>query len=295
MPATEPTGYPKREPFFAHRFCRLLTKSAAAQELGPETCWMLTVISHQEDVKRYRGAVTFYNGQLMPLCGFDSENRLNRARQRAIDAGWLHYEPGLKRHPGRYWVILPLYLDDLPDTPCDETFPLQNGGANGEENGFPSILEVQSEGEAGGKRRDKRGEIGGPSTLSLNPYPLPEDKDKEECSEPAKAPDTLPAVLRFDCVRGKCWGLTQKQIDEWATAFPAVDVLAECRKALAWIEANPTKRKTANGMPRFLFNWLSRSQNQGGTTRSNGAPSRIGAGQRFDPNANKKDPDHGNF
>lgn len=95
---------------FAHRFCRLLTKSAAAQDLGPEVCWLLTVIAHQEDAKRYRSAVTFWNEQLMPLCGFGSRKRLHTARQRAIDAGWLAYLPGGKGFPGRYWVTFPAGL-----------------------------------------------------------------------------------------------------------------------------------------------------------------------------------------
>jgi hypothetical protein len=35
------------------------------------------------------------------------------------------------------------------------------------------------------------------------------------------------------------------------------------RKALAWIEANPTRRKTAKGMPRWIVNtWLSRDQDR---------------------------------
>jgi len=36
-------------------------------------------------------------------------------------------------------------------------------------------------------------------------------------------------------------------------------VLAECRKAHVWLEANTQKRKTATGMPRFLAAWLTRA------------------------------------
>lgn len=32
-----------------------------------------------------------------------------------------------------------------------------------------------------------------------------------------------------------------------------------------WLDANPTKRKTRRGVKRFVNNWLSRTQDQGGT------------------------------
>ena len=63
--ATAPAVYPKRPKFYANQFCRLLTKSAAAQDLGPEACWLLTIVVHQEHSKWYGGPVTYYNDQLM--------------------------------------------------------------------------------------------------------------------------------------------------------------------------------------------------------------------------------------
>jgi hypothetical protein len=62
------------------------------------------------------------------------------------------------------------------------------------------------------------------------------------------------------------WPLVQSHIDRLGELYPAVDVPAECRKALAWIEANPTKRKTARGMKRFLNGWMSRCQDRGGSS-----------------------------
>ena len=95
------SDYPKRSSHFAHKFCRTLTKSAAAQELGPEACWLLSVIVHQEDAIRYSRPVTFWNDQLLPLCGFGSRKRLESARRKAIEGGWIHYKPGGKSKPGR--------------------------------------------------------------------------------------------------------------------------------------------------------------------------------------------------
>ena len=64
--------------------------------------------------------------------------------------------------------------------------------------------------------------------------------------------------MRFATKSGT-WELTDDQIATWQETFEPVDVDREGRIARAWCEANPGKRKTARGMPRFLFAWLSRA------------------------------------
>jgi len=61
----------------------------------------------------------------------------------------------------------------------------------------------------------------------------------------------------------KRWALTVAQLVEWEQLYPNLDVKAECRKASAWLEANPSRRKTAKGMPACLVNWLNRATNSG--------------------------------
>lgn len=58
------------------------------------------------------------------------------------------------------------------------------------------------------------------------------------------------------------WPLTEQQVADWSTLYPSIDVLAECRKARAWIDADPKRRKTAGGMRRFLVNWLNNATNR---------------------------------
>lgn len=60
------------------------------------------------------------------------------------------------------------------------------------------------------------------------------------------------------------WALTDPFVAQMREAFPTLDVMAEMRKAKAWILANESKRKTAAGMPRFLNSWLGRAQDRGG-------------------------------
>lgn len=45
-------------------------------------------------------------------------------------------------------------------------------------------------------------------------------------------------------------------------------MLGEVLKAAVWLDANPTRRKTHKGMPRFLVSWLSRAQDRGGSSAS---------------------------
>ena len=76
--------------------------------------------------------------------------------------------------------------------------------------------------------------------------------------------DFTPTVLTFPGVGPlKTWDLKLGQVQYWRHTYPNVDVLAECRKALAWVNANGDRKKTAKGMPRFLVNWLNRAVDRG--------------------------------
>jgi hypothetical protein len=97
-------------------------------------------------------------------------------------------------------------------------------------------------------------------------------KDSGETAPPSSPPPVPPpdnAVLTYPTV-GKGpreWHLLAPHLAELVECYPGLDVLAECRKALAWCQANRRKRKTADGMPAFLVNWLNN-----GTARGGGRP-----------------------
>ncbi len=69
----------------------------------------------------------------------------------------------------------------------------------------------------------------------------------------------------------KAWALTRELLAQWSSAYPSLDLEAECRKALAWVLAKPDRRKTAKGMSAFLLGWFGRTQDRGGA-RSTGPP-----------------------
>lgn len=107
--------YPKRDSHFAHKFTRLVMKSCAAMDIGQQACLLLVYIAHTEDAARYRGAVRFWNEQLLSVLGFRSPKQLTQARERAVAAGWLHYHRAGTREIGKYWVLIPPKVQHLGD------------------------------------------------------------------------------------------------------------------------------------------------------------------------------------
>ena len=65
--------------------------------------------------------------------------------------------------------------------------------------------------------------------------------------------------------------VSQVLADELQRAFPGVNIRAVLAKARAWCVTNPTKRKTAKGVPRFLNGWMERAQNSGRSSPGGGA------------------------
>lgn len=97
-----------------------------------------------------------------------------------------------------------------------------------------------------------------------------EDKDKEEekenkdiCTQPQSA--SVPPVVELPLNDGSQYGVTEEQVIEWASLYPAVDVMQQLRNMKGWLLANPKKRKTKAGVLRFVTAWLSREQDKGGT------------------------------
>ena len=67
-----------------------------------------------------------------------------------------------------------------------------------------------------------------------------------------------------------------EKITMWKATYPAVDVEQELRKMGAWCDSNPTRRKTRRGVEKFINNWLSRTQDSGGTKGQKGVSESVG-------------------
>ena len=70
---------------------------------------------------------------------------------------------------------------------------------------------------------------------------------------------TLPDRPQFPVREGFMWepsGALWKLICDF---YDATFIADECSLAVMWLTANPTRLKTARGMPRFLNGWLARA------------------------------------
>jgi len=65
---------------------------------------------------------------------------------------------------------------------------------------------------------------------------------------------------------GEEWQPEDEDIIQWQKTYQAVDVFQELAKMESWLDANPSKRKTSKGIKRFVNSWLSRAQDQGGSS-----------------------------
>ena len=109
----------------------------------------------------------------MALCGFGSRKRLTTARDKAIAAGWLHYEPGRKSKPGRYWVTLPDGLSFADDGSCCESDLTQRIGTA---NQFVGNESEQKAKLSGNDSERKRGAMRNGKSAPSVPIPIPNPK-----------------------------------------------------------------------------------------------------------------------
>lgn len=127
--------------------------------------------------------------------------------------------------------------------------------------------------ELAGRPLDDNAE--GPSKGVPKPLLMQEQEQEQEqeveasedlgfCAEPDEPAPAPQPVLEFPCVGNRAWPLYPAKLEEYRESFPGIDVLAECRRARQWLLDNPKRRKTYDGMARYLGNWLGKEQNRGG-------------------------------
>jgi hypothetical protein len=70
-------------------------------------------------------------------------------------------------------------------------------------------------------------------------------------------------LMSFPCSgKVRAWNLTRRIFEDWQDDFAELPVLYEARMANVWLKGNPSRKKTASGMPRFFANWLARETNR---------------------------------
>lgn len=84
------------------------------------------------------------------------------------------------------------------------------------------------------------------------------------CPEPENSAPN-PSGILLPLNDKSCYDVPLDKIALWRETYPAVDVEQELRRMIAWLDSNPTKRKTRRGIERFINNWLARTQDSGGS------------------------------
>lgn len=90
------------------------------------------------------------------------------------------------------------------------------------------------------------------------------------CTQPETA--DVPSIPLSN---GSEWKPSVSDFEEWTRIYPGVDIANEFNRMRQWCLSNPTKKKTARGIRRFVTGWLDREQNKsGGNGRSSYSGSR---------------------
>lgn len=95
------------------------------------------------------------------------------------------------------------------------------------------------------------------------------EQNGDAVSSMPQEPAEKPKAVIFLTLNDKSeYPITEKQVTEWESLYPAVDVMQQLRAMKGWLDANTKGRKTKSGILRFVNAWLSKEQNRGGVKRS---------------------------
>lgn len=98
------------------------------------------------------------------------------------------------------------------------------------------------------------------------------DRAIEESYDSSSPEPQAPPVLTLTLNDKSEYPIMQKDVDTWTELYPNVDVMQQLRNMRGWCMENPSKRKTAKGIRRFIVGWLSREQDRGGSRPARGQP-----------------------
>nr|DAX16000.1 MAG TPA: replisome organizer [Caudoviricetes sp.] len=81
----------------------------------------------------------------------------------------------------------------------------------------------------------------------------------EQTSFASEQATELPPLILKD---GSRFHISENHLNEFVDAYPGVDVRDQIMKMSQWLKVNPTKRKTKNGIMRFINSWIARSERE---------------------------------
>lgn len=114
------------------------------------------------------------------------------------------------------------------------------------------------------------------------------EADTEQKHKTALARSVPPEELAgtLPLVDGTEYLISKSQIQEWTAAYPGINVRTELLGFKAWLNANPTRKKTPKGICRAIIHWLSGAQNKSQGLHNKGATNGKSADRAFETAAN---------
>ena len=107
------------------------------------------------------------------------------------------------------------------------------------------------------QKRREAAQKGAEARWSNKEMPKQCDRNAKKVKEKTKTKDNI-AWSEEDG-----WANLETRIADWTDAYPRVDVEQELKAMHQWLVANPSKRKTQRGLPRFITAWLKRANDKG--------------------------------
>jgi len=128
-----------------------------------------------------------------------------------------------------------------------------NRRGNGRSNHYKTCLHIKPELKA---KRSKKltGLKTGPSGLKGRPQAV----QKPDPNQTDLITQTAESDFVFVLKGGKQWHLPPAKLKEYRKAYSGIDIEAELYKSAQWLIDNPSKRKTPDGMCRYVNGWLGR-------------------------------------
>lgn len=133
-----------------------------------------------------------------------------------------------------------------------------------QENERPTAGESAGEGQVKGRSRAGEGRIMN-NTNNINKA-ISNSITAQSCKPAPSQNATSSAAPLFEIsvLKGETFSVYREDVDKWQSLYPSVNIEQQIRNMIGWLDSNPQRRKTKNGMPRFINNWLSKEQNRGG-------------------------------
>lgn len=103
----------------------------------------------------------------------------------------------------------------------------------------------------------------------ISGFPIPQNEDTDK-------PTPNPSGIEISLNDKSKYDVPLEDIALWEETYPAVDVKGELKRMIAWLDSNPTKRKTRRGVKKFINGWLARTQDKGGSNTQKGEKQPVG-------------------